>query len=145
MQRGRKPGYKHSEETKAKISKSLSGRPKSVEHRDALSDSKHNLERKCMLRFLELRSQYPEHKEFFDANKSRLLFAMRTIKSEKELRDIRKHIESISLEDVPPVSTSYQYESSSCYAQEDAMIALIDAMSFLEKVFSTNKENNPIH
>lgn len=162
MSRGRKPGYKHSQETrdkirqsrlgksqdestKNKIRQSMSGRSKSKEHREAISSSLYDLERKCVLRFLELRSEYPEHQEFFDNNREELLFAMRSIKSEKELRDIRKYIETTPLEDAPQVSTSYQYSSSSCYAQEDAMIALLDAASFLRKILITNDGDLVIH
>ncbi|MBD3260353.1 MAG: hypothetical protein GF334_01525 [Candidatus Altiarchaeales archaeon] len=162
MQRGRKPGYKHSDETKdkirqgrqgkgqdeetrSKISKSMRGRSKNPEHREALSDSLRDLERKCMRRFLELKAEYPGHEDFFEAHKSEILFAMRSIKSEKELRDIRKYFETVPIEYAPENVTSYQYASSSCYAQEDAMIALLDAASFLRKFRSTNTENPTIH
>lgn len=155
MPSGRRPGYKHSAETREKIrkarlgktqekqtrdkiSESMTGRPKSTAHREAISDSLHDLDRKCMQRYLALRAEYPGHEDFFDEHQAELLFAMRSIKSEKELRDIRKYIETTPLEDAPQVSTSYQYSSSSCYAQEDAMIALLDAASFLRKILSTN-------
>lgn len=155
MPSGRRPGYKHSEETREKIrksrlgqiqekqtrekiSESLIGRPKSTAHRDAISDSLSDLDRKCMRRYLELRAEYPDHQDFFDERRSELLLAMRSIKSEKELRDIRKYIETTPLEDAPQVSTCYQYASNSCYAQEDAVIALLDAASFLRKILSTN-------
>ena len=158
MSRGRKPGYKHSEitrekirkshlgktqknSTKEKISNSMQGLPKSPKHRDAIADSLYDVEHKCMLRFLELRSEYPDHQDFFDKNQSELLFAMRSVKSEKELRDIKRYIETTRLDEALQQYTSYQYESSSFYAQEDAMISLLDAISFLRKVFSTKDEN----
>jgi len=162
MQRGRKPGYKHpekvkdkirrgcqggsqSEETRSKISRSMRGRSKTPEHRESLSSSLLNIEHKCNLRFLELKSEYPEYEDFFDTHKSEILFAMRSIKSEKELRDIRRYFESVSIEYAPESVTSYQYDSSSYYAQEDAMIALLDAASFLRKFRSTKTENPTIH
>lgn len=154
MRRGRKPGYKHCEETrekmrqfhrgksqsdstKEKISRSMSGKSKSPAHRAALSKSALDIDRKCMLRFLELCDDYPDHQGFLYQNQEKLLIAMRTIKSEAELRYIRKYIENVTLEGAPSVCTSYQYESSSCYAQEDATIDLLDAVAFLRRVFGT--------
>lgn len=153
MKRGRKPGYSHSPETiekiresrigtkqnsdtRRKISQSLSGTAKTQAHRDSMSEAHLDIEQKCMQRFLELRSEYPEHESFFDENRSELLFAMRDIKSEKELRDLRRYIETTSLEDARGADLSYDYSSSSCYAQEDAMISLIDAASFLRRMVS---------
>ncbi len=133
MKRGRKPGYKHDATTKEKISASMSGKTKTEDHRNALSESRQDLDRKCQRRFLAMRQEYPGHESFFDSNKVKLLDAMRDIKSEKELRDIRRYIETTHLEDVPQVCLAYQYDSSSIYAQEDVMIELIDASRLLKK------------
>ena len=158
MVRGRKPGYKHEKETKEKIrqtmtghtltdttklkiKQSLTGKFKSEEHRSALSESLSDLDRKCMHRFLEMRDEYPGQEEFFNNNKNKLLYIMRDLKSEKELRDIKKYIEIKHLDDIPQECTKYQYDSSSMYAQEDAMIALVDAASFLKRHLSTIDKN----
>lgn len=160
--RGRKPGYKHSDETKAKmrefhtgqrkdevtknkISKSLSGKKKSIAHREALSDSLCDIDRKCMNRFLEMRAEYPGFEDFFDSNKSKLLFALRDIKSESELRDIRRYIETTQIDEVPQACLKYQYDSSSIYAQEEAMVDLIDAARFLRNAYSTKEKNALLH
>jgi hypothetical protein len=154
MPSGRKPGYKHSKETRdkirrahtgqardtetrKKISKSLSGKEKSESHRDAIANSRYDLDRKCIQRFLELRNEYPGYEDFFDRNRGELLYAMQDIKSEKELREIRRYIENTRLDDVPQVCLTYQYDSSSIFAQEDAMLELIDISRFLKKKFST--------
>ena len=151
MKRGRKPGYKHSAETiekirqsrlgtkqkpdtRTKISKSMAGRNKTTVHRDHISESMFDLDGKCIQRYTELKSEYPDQEEFFERNKGDLLFAMRDIKSEKELDDIRRYIESATLHD----STPYQYSSSSYFAAEDAMIALLDAASFVRRFAGTN-------
>jgi len=147
MKQGRKPGYKHSAQTiekirqsrlgnkqsadtRTKISKSLSGRNKTPEHKDNISESFFNLDEKCAQRYAELKAEYPGQEEFFDRNRADLLFAMRDVKSEKELSDIRRYIETVSIHD----SVSYQYSSSSCYAAEDAMIALLDVASFIRRI-----------
>lgn len=162
MPRGRKPGYKHSPETKEKIrqarqgksqasdtrekiSRSLEGKSKSTEHRNAIADSMQDLEGKCMRRFLSLRAEYPGHEDFFDAHQRTLLLAMREVKTEKELRDIRKYFETATLDNVPAEFNRYQYSSSSHYAQEDAMIELLDAATFLRKILGTKDENPTIH
>ena len=151
MKQGRKPGYKHSDKTiekirqsrlgtkhasgtRAKISKSLIGRNKTADHRDRISESRYDLDGKCLQRYNELKAEYPDQIEFFEQNQGDLLFAMQDIKSEQELNDIRRYIESAPLHD----SISYQYSSSSCFAAEDAMIALIDAASFIRRTLSTN-------
>jgi hypothetical protein len=126
-------GIMQDPDTKNKISESMVGRTKSKKHRDAIAASRCDLDRKCMQRFLELRSEYPGHEEFFDLNQNKLLVAMRDIKSERELFAIRKYIETVRLEEAPAISLSYQYDSSSIYAQEDLMIALIDVRSFIRK------------
>jgi len=146
MKQGRKPGFKHSAETiekirqtrlgtshslgtKNKISESMSGRTKSIGHRERIAESRVDIERKCLKRYIALREEYPDQAEFFDTNKKALLAAMRDIKSEQELMDIRRYIETGSLY----ASIPYQYSSSSYFAAEDAMIALVDAASFLQR------------
>lgn len=148
MKQGRKPGFKHSAETiekirqsrlgtkqelgtRSKISLSLSGKNKSPEHKDHISESLFNLDAKCLQRYKELKAEYPDQKEFFDQNQDDLIFAMQDIKSEKELTDIRRYIESAPLHN----TLTYEYSSSSCFAAEDAMIALVDAASFI-RVFA---------
>jgi len=147
MAQGRKPGYKHSAETiekirqsrlgnkqsagtRSKISESMVGRTKTIQHKDNISESLFDLESKCLKRFIALKEEYPGQEAFFENNKEDLLFAMQDIKSEKELRDIRQYIEVGSLYNSVP----YQYSSSSCFAAEDAMIALVDTASFIRKV-----------
>jgi len=78
---------------------------------------------------LELKAEYPGHEPFFEENKEELLYALEDIKSEKELIAIRKYVECHSLHN----SLTYEYSSSSCYAAEDAVIALIDAVAYLRK------------
>jgi len=151
--KGRKPGYKHSKETKnkisvshtgqvqdpstkKKISESMSGKSKSVAHRAALSESLLGLEQKCLDRFISIRSEYPGFEEFFDKNKVKLLQAMRDVRSEKELRDIRKYIETTPIEAVPEECIKYQYSSSSIFAQEDLVIELLDSVHLLKKFVS---------
>lgn len=162
MQRGRKPGYKHDKETKNKISQtlvgsvkddghkdkisqSMKGKSKSEAHRDALSESLYDSDRKCMHRFLEMRSEYPGQEEFFDSNRKALLIAMRDIKSETELRDIRRYIETLTIEEIPQAYLEYQYDSSSIYAHEVAMVDLIDAATFLRKALRTKDKNALLH
>lgn len=145
--RGRRPGYKHSEETKAKMRDAKLGKPRSAEDREAIAQARRysDLEVRCMQRFLEMRAEYPGCEDFFDSNKAKLLFAMRDIKSEKELRDIRKYIETTHLEDVPQICLQYQYDSTSIYEQERAMVDLIDAANFLRKAIGTKDENILLH
>ena len=159
---GRKPGYKHDQETKEKMRKShtgysqdedtknkirqsLKGRKASEATRDAMAESHYDLERKCLHRFLEMRSEYPGQEEFFDSNRKALLIAMRGLKSETELRDIRRYIETLTIEDVPQAYLEYQYDSSSVYAHEAAMVDLIDAANFLRKALRTKDKNALLH
>lgn len=130
MTQGRKPGYKHSASTKNKISQSLSGRTKTPEHRDRIAEGMSDPQSRCFSRFLELKAEYPGHEGFFEENKEELLYALEDIKSEKELDNIRRYIENCPIDR----SYSYQYSSSSCFAAEDTMIALIDAVAFLRKL-----------
>ena len=145
--RGREPGYKHSDETKAKMRAAKLGKKRSAADCDSMSLARahKDLETRCLERFVAMRAEYPGCEEFFDTNKPRLLIAMRDIKSEKELRDIRKYIETTHLEDVPQVYLQYQYDSSSIYAQEEAMVSLVDAASFLRKALRTKDENVLLH
>jgi len=155
---GRAPGYRHSEdtrrkikeahqglqqspETRRKISESMKGQGKSKKHREKLSELA--LEREadsrmlyidnlCLTRLAELKANYPDHEEFFEENETELLIALREVKSDKEIDDITRYIET---EDIARYagSLSYQYASSSFYAQEDAVIALLDTMKYLRK------------
>lgn len=128
---GRRPGFKHSRETKEKISRSKKGQRHSPEHRESISQAKlkDGLAEKCTYRFEDLKSDYPEQEAFFDENEIELLFAMEDVRTEQELLDIRLYIENAPLRSEEP----YQYSSSSCYAAEDAMIALLDFSRFLRK------------
>jgi len=147
MKPGRKPGHRpspetrekirqarlgrtHAPETKEKIRETLRGVPKSTDHRDRISSALLDLEAKCLRRFEELKQDYPEHHEFFDANKSELLRAMQDVRSEKELKDLRRYIEVSQVES----TLSYDYPSTSYLAAEDTFIALIDAKRILERV-----------
>jgi hypothetical protein len=131
MPRGRKPGYRHTEETKEKIRQSLLGVPHPEERKDNISRGKslYEQDEKCVARLEELRDNYPEQEGFFLDNREELLFAMRDVRTEKELSDIRKYVEIAALRTDEP----YQYSSSSCYASEDATIALLDFKRLLQK------------
>ena len=82
-----------------------------------------------MKRLQELKDEYPEQETFFNDNNSELLLAMRNIRSETELNHISRYVENGFLKDSEP----YQYQSSSCYAAEDALIALLDFKRFLQR------------
>ena len=127
---GRRPGFKHSENTKQKMADAKQGRKYSSEHRDSISHAKlmYGLDEKCAQRFEDLKSNYPEQEAFFLDNEEELLLAMRDIRTEKELVDIRRYIETASLRPDEP----YQYSTTSCYAAEDAMIALLDFKRLLQ-------------
>ena len=131
MSRGRKPGYKHSQETKDKIRQSLKGTPHPTERRENIAKGKalYELDEKCIARFEELKANYPEQEDFFLDNEDELLFAMRDVRTEKELTDIRRYVEVAALRPNEP----YQYSSSSCYAAEDAMIELLDFKRLLQR------------
>jgi len=164
QKRGRKPGYKHSDETKAKMRESHKdlkpdvstkekmrqsklGRRRPEEDRKAIATGRAHadLESKCLRRFLEMRSEYPGQEEFFDGNRKSLLIAMRDVKSETELRDIRRYIETATIDEIPQSYLEYQYDSSSIYAHESAMVDLVDAASFLRKALRTKDENTLLH
>jgi hypothetical protein len=149
--KGRKPGYKHSEKTKEKIRKSLrgvshtphtqetkdkirqslSGKPHPEERRESIAQGKslYELDEKCIARYEDLKANYPEQEDFFLDHQDELLFAMRDVRTEKELTDIRRYVETAALR----VDEPYQYSSSSCYAAEDAMIALLDFKRLMGK------------
>ncbi len=131
MSRGRKPGYKHSQETKDKIRRALTGTQHSEERRENIAKGKalYELDEKCIARFEELKANYPDQEDFFLDNEDELLFAMRDVRTEKELTDIRRYIEVAALRPNDP----YQYSSSSCYAAEDAMIELLDFKRLLQR------------
>ena len=133
MKRGRKSGYKHSEFTKNKISRTMSGRNKTEEHKDRIAIAMYDLDGRCARRLKELREDYPEQKVFFDKNEAKLLFALRDLKSEKELNDIQRYTETKELTQIPESQKAYQYSSSSYFAAEDVMIELIDFKRFLER------------
>lgn len=135
MPSGRKPGYKHSDETKQKISESLTGRTISAEHRSSIASARSELgiDAKCAIRLKELRSDYPDQGEFFDQNESDLLFAMRDVRTEKELSDITRKHEVASLASLRESQRAYQYASSSYFATEDAMIELLDFKRLLQR------------
>ena len=130
---GRKPGYKHSDSTKRKISEAMSGRTKTEEHRNHIAAAMFDLDGKCAARLKSLRKEYPGQEDFFDDNEEELLFAMQDIRSEKELDDIKRFMEIKTLGQLRDIDMSYQYSSSSCYAAEDAMIALLDFKRLLQK------------
>jgi hypothetical protein len=123
---GRPPGYKHSEETRQKIRKAHRGLKHSFETRDKISESMLDVDGRCMARLAELKANYPDHAEFFEENEIPLLIALRDVKSDKEIDDIRKYIET----DIDRYSKSHllsgQYMSSSFQAHEDVVIKLLD-------------------
>ena len=86
----------------------------------------------CIARLEELKSTYPDQVDFFEENEAALLVALRGVKSEKELDDIKRYIET---EDIAKYagSLSYQYPTSSYHAQEDVVIELIDIVAYLRK------------
>lgn len=165
MVSGRKPGYKHDKETKEKISQARHGQLPddstkekmrqaklgqawgSEEERKAMATQRahKDLEKKCMSRFTAMRSEYPGHEEFFDTNQEELLVAMRDLKSEKELRDIRRYFETTHIDEAPQAILQYQYESSSVFAHEEIMVDLIDAAAFLRSELRTKGQNVLLH
>jgi hypothetical protein len=128
---GRKPGFKHSDETRQKISDALTGTPKSESHRQKISQSKvlYDLDGKCTKRYEALCLDYPDEQEFFEDNMSELIFAMRDVLTEKELSDIRYFYETAPLRS----EQTYQYPTTSCYAAESVMIELLDYKRLLRR------------
>ena len=148
MRSGPKPGFRHTQETREKIrnarlgkvqdaetrhkiSEALSGKSKTSNHRDHISQSMLDPKRKCWNRYIELVETYPEYEQFFKENKEDLLFFLQDIKSDRELDDILRYYETANYEYC--CKFPYQYESSSVYAQEDAMIRLLDTATYLRK------------
>ncbi len=151
---GRAPGYTHSKKTRQKMSKSHQNSTQSLETREKISDSmvgrnkakEHleniiayfadrqplNLDRLCVDRLAELKANYPDQAQFFEENEASLLVALRDVRSDKEIDDIKKYIETDDIGRYAG-SLSYQYSSSSFYAQEDATISLIDTLAYLRK------------
>ena len=146
---GRSPGYRHSEETRQKIveaakrrkqlpetrrkiSESLQGQVKSEGHRENISYGMLDIDSRCVARLVELKANYPDQTEFFEENEIALLIALRDVKSDKEIDDIKKYIETDDI-DRWSGSLSYQYSSSSIHAQEDVVIALLDTFAYLRK------------
>ncbi len=146
---GRPPGYHHSEETRQKIKESLAGRTKSIEHRKKISAAMKGQEKSkehreklsqlsfdreadhrmlyidnlCLDRLAELKANYPDHEEFFEENEIELLIALRDVKSDKEIDDITRYIET---EDIARYVGSLSYQYSSFPSHEDVLIDLLD-------------------
>jgi hypothetical protein len=146
---GRPPGYHHSEETRRKIKETLAGRTKSEEHkqkirkslqgrpheenrRENISYGMIDIESRCVARFVELKANYPDQAEFFEENETALLIALRDVKSDKEIDDIKRYIETEDI-DRYAGTLSYQSATTSFHAQEDAVIKLIDTAAYLRK------------
>jgi hypothetical protein len=117
-------GRPQPQETRDKIRESLRGKPHPEERKESIAQGKslYELDEKCIARYEDLKANYPGQEDFFLDHQDELLFAMRDVRTEKELTDIRRYVETAALRPDEP----YQYNSSSCYAAEDAMIALLD-------------------
>jgi len=99
------------------------------EQPDRPSNARKDLEDKYLGRFEDLKSEYPEHSEFFEENKEKLLLQMNNIKSEGELTFISTHMEvSYSGTELP-----YSSFSSSFHATEDTLIDLLDRYRALSR------------
>lgn len=99
------------------------------EHPDRPSNARKDLEDKYLGRFEDLKSEYPEHSEFFEQNKEKLLLQMHNIKSEGELKFISTHIEvAYSGTELP-----YSSFSSSFRAPEDILLDLLDCRRALSR------------
>lgn len=124
-------GTSRPQTTKNKIQQSLIGTTHLEKRRNNISRGKtlYELDEKCLNRYEDLKDNYPEQEEFFVDNKDELLFAMHDLRTEKELTDIRRYVETAALRPDEP----YQYGSTSCYAAEDAMIALLDFKRFIQR------------
>jgi len=131
------PRPPRAQETKDKIRQSLAGKLHPEERKDSIARGKslYELDEKCIARYEDLKANYPEQEDFFLEHQDELLFAMRDVRTEKELTDIRRYVETAALRPDEP----YQYSSSSFYAAEDAMIALLDFKRLMQKYpLSTN-------
>jgi len=149
---GRPPGYKHSEETRQKMSAahkgnrqspstcekirgSLRGQHKSEVHREKISYGRLDIDGRCVARLAELKANYPDQVEFFEDNEQALLLALRDIKSDKELDDIKRYIET---EDIDKWAGSLSYQYSSFPSHEDVVIDLLDEYHKQIRELSTN-------
>jgi hypothetical protein len=121
---GRKPGFKHTEATRKRMSASHTGSNHSESTRTKISRTKALYDRDgvCTKRYEALCAEYPEEGKFFEDNMSELLYALQDVRTEKELLDIRLFHETSTLR----AETPYQYSSTSCFAVEDTMIELLD-------------------
>ena len=126
-----KLGRTQDAQTRKKISESLLGVSKTPLHRDNISQSRLDLDSKCLLRYQELVETYPEQIKFFEENKEEVLEALQDIKTEQELDDVLKKYETVDY--AYCCKLPYQYDSSSVYAQEDVMIKLLDTINYLRK------------
>jgi len=99
------------------------------EHPDRPSNARKDLENKYLGRFEDLKSEYPEHAEFFEENKEKLLLQMNNIKSEGELMFISTHIE-VAYSGTELAHSSF---SSSFHATEDTLIDLLDRYRALSR------------
>ena len=124
----------HAPETRRKISETMRGQEKSESHREKISFGKLDIDGRCMARLAELKANYPDHAEFFEENEIPLLIALREVKSDKEIDDIKKYIETGDI-DRYSKSLSYQSSSSSFQAHEDTVIDLLD---YYHKCIRTN-------
>ena len=128
---GRPSGFTHSSETRNKISVTMTGVPKPSEHHAKItrSNRERDLAIRCMERLEDLRNSYPTEALFFDEYEPELLLAMQDVRTEKELMDIRLYVEVAPLRPGLP----YSQASSSYFAAEDVMIALLDFKIHIER------------
>ena len=100
------------------------GVKRSPETRQKISDGKKRAASldKYTRRFEEFRDEYPDQEEFFDNNREALLELMEDVRSEKELTQLRKHVEIYKVD----ANTPYEYPSTSVSAVEDLLIELLD-------------------
>lgn len=91
------------------------------EQPDRPSNARKDLENKYLGRFEDLKAEYPEHSDFFEENKEKLLLQMTNIKSEGELRFISTIEVAYSGTELP-----YSSFSSSFQATEDTLLDLLD-------------------
>ena len=139
MKRGPKPGSKKSEETKRKIrdarlgtnhssetknriSESMASVPKSKDHKNNISKTRTSNIDRNLKRFEDMRSEYPTESKFFEDNRDALLEFMEEVRSEKELTQLRKHIEVSNLDR----DLSFDYPSTSIFAVEDILVEILD-------------------
>jgi len=73
--------------------------------------------------FEDLKREYPSFEEFFNKNKEEILFLMEDIQNEVQIQTPSGHVEVSSIAS----QLSYIYPSTSVFAAEDLLIALIDA------------------